>query len=60
MAKASASVRVVELGHGSLLRMGGDTQHLYVHDLPKTTAEVGPRINLTFRQVHATSTAAGG
>ncbi|XRD81645.1 alpha-ketoglutarate-dependent dioxygenase AlkB [Dyella halodurans] len=53
-------VHVIELGHGSLLRMAGDTQHLYVHDLPKTTAAVGPRINLTFRQVHATATAAGG
>nr|WP_283256113.1 alpha-ketoglutarate-dependent dioxygenase AlkB [Dyella humicola] len=46
-------VHVVELGHGSLLRMAGDTQHLYVHDLPKTTSAVGPRINLTFRQVAA-------
>lgn len=53
-------VQVVELGHGSLLRMAGDTQHLYVHDLPKTKVAVGPRINLTFRQVHATSTAAAG
>jgi alkylated DNA repair dioxygenase AlkB len=53
-------VHVVELGHGSLLRMAGDTQHLYVHDLPKTKAAVGPRINLTFRQVHTASTGVVG
>jgi alkylated DNA repair dioxygenase AlkB len=43
----------IELGHGSLLRMGGDTQHLYLHDLPKTGEAVGPRLNLTFRWVDA-------
>jgi alkylated DNA repair dioxygenase AlkB len=37
------------LPHGSLLRMGGDTQRLYRHDLPKMRAVAGPRINLTFR-----------
>ena len=41
----------IELGHGSLLRMAGDTQRLYVHDLPRTSAAVGPRLNLTFRWV---------
>ncbi|AIF49364.1 DNA methylase [Dyella japonica A8] len=43
----------IELGHGSLLRMAGDTQRLYVHDLPRTSAAVGPRLNLTFRWVDA-------
>lgn len=43
--------RVLTLGHGSLLRMAGDTQRLYVHDLPKTSAATGPRINLTFRWI---------
>lgn len=43
----------MELGHGSLLRMAGDTQRLYLHDLPKTSADVGPRLNLTFRWVDA-------
>lgn len=43
----------IELGHGSLLRMAGDTQRHYVHDLPKTSAAVGPRLNLTFRWVDA-------
>lgn len=51
---AKREVHVVELGHGSLLRMAGETQDRYVHDLPKTKAAAGPRINLTFRQVAAT------
>ncbi|MHA6204584.1 alpha-ketoglutarate-dependent dioxygenase AlkB family protein [Dyella soli] len=44
-------VRVIELGHGSLLRMAGDTQQHYVHDLPRTSAATGARLNLTFRLV---------
>jgi len=44
----------IELGHGSLLRMAGDTQRLYMHDLPKTSVAVGPRLNLTFRWINAT------
>jgi alkylated DNA repair dioxygenase AlkB len=51
-------VHVVELGHGSLLRMAGETQDRYVHDLPKTKTAAGPRINLTFRQVAAKEKAA--
>lgn len=47
----SRDTQAIELGHGSLLRMAGDTQRLYVHDLPKTSAEVGARINLTFRWI---------
>jgi alkylated DNA repair dioxygenase AlkB len=39
------------LPHGSLLCMGGPTQHHWVHALPKTQRPVGERINLTFRQV---------
>jgi alkylated DNA repair dioxygenase AlkB len=39
------------LAHGSLLRMAGSTQHHYQHDLPRSTAVVGPRINLTFRLI---------
>ncbi|MCE5232014.1 MAG: alpha-ketoglutarate-dependent dioxygenase AlkB [Mizugakiibacter sp.] len=41
----------LELPHGSLLRMAGATQRLYRHDLPKTRAAVGPRLNLTFRRI---------
>jgi len=41
----------IELAHGSLLLMRGATQKLYQHDLPKTARTVGPRINLTFRNI---------
>ena len=40
-----------ELGHGRLLVMRGQTQHRYIHALPKTKRPVGPRLNLTFRVV---------
>lgn len=42
----------VLLEHGSLLYMGGRTQQVYQHDLPKRIGVTGPRINLTFRFVH--------
>ena len=41
----------LDLAHGSLLVMGGTCQHHWVHGLPKTKAAVGPRINLTFRNI---------
>ncbi len=34
---------------GSLLLMGGSTQHNWHHQIPKTAKKVAPRINLTFR-----------
>lgn len=37
------------LEHGSLLLMQGETQHHWQHQIPKTTKDVGERINLTFR-----------
>jgi alkylated DNA repair dioxygenase AlkB len=37
--------------NGSLLLMGGDLQHHWQHQVPKTARAVGERINLTFRQV---------
>ncbi len=40
-----------DLAHGSLLLMGGTCQHHWVHGVPKTKAAVGPRINLTFRNI---------
>lgn len=43
----------LELPHGSLLVMGGDTQRNYKHALPRTTRQVGERINLTFRRILA-------
>ena len=37
------------LTNGSLVIMKGDTQKYWEHSIPKTTKEIGPRINLTFR-----------
>jgi alkylated DNA repair dioxygenase AlkB len=42
------------LAHGSVLCMSGTTQHHWVHALPKTSAAVGERINLTYRKIGAT------
>lgn len=39
------------LESGSLLLMSGATQHYWLHQVPKTKKQVGPRINLTFRKV---------
>ena len=39
----------IELEHGSLLIMKGETQHFWKHQIAKTAKEIGPRINLTFR-----------
>jgi len=39
------------LENGSLLLMKGTTQHFWKHQVPKTVKPVGPRINLTFREI---------
>ncbi|XHH29129.1 alpha-ketoglutarate-dependent dioxygenase AlkB [Xanthomonas euroxanthea] len=49
----AALKQALELGHGDLLLMGGDTQRHYKHALPRTAKPVGERINLTFRQIDA-------
>lgn len=41
----------VALAHGDLLVMSGASQRDYQHAVPKTARPVGPRVNLTFRQV---------
>jgi len=43
--------QALELTSGGLLLMGGETQRLYRHALPRTARPVGERINLTFRRV---------
>jgi alkylated DNA repair dioxygenase AlkB len=40
------------LGDGSLIVMRGTIQHLFRHGVPKEKRPVGPRINLTFRQIY--------
>ncbi|MBO9739085.1 alpha-ketoglutarate-dependent dioxygenase AlkB [Xanthomonas axonopodis pv. begoniae] len=47
----AALKQTLELGHGDLLLMGGDTQRYYKHALPRTARLVGERVNLTFRQI---------
>ncbi|MBB6128279.1 alpha-ketoglutarate-dependent dioxygenase AlkB family protein [Mucilaginibacter lappiensis] len=39
------------LSNGSLLIMQGETQHHWLHQVPKTTDDTGPRINITFRDI---------
>jgi len=39
----------IALENGSLLLMQGTTQHKWLHQIPKTTKILKPRINLTFR-----------
>ena len=46
-----AAALSLELAHGSLLVMAGETQRLYQHALPKRAGVDRPRINLTFRWV---------
>lgn len=41
----------IPLTHGSLLIMKGSTQRFWVHQIPKTSKPVGPRVNLTFRVI---------
>ncbi len=41
----------LELSHGSLLVMAGETQHYWQHSIPKTAKPRVERINLTFRHI---------
>ena len=49
--RRKSEVLNLDLGHGSLLLMAGETQHHWRHCVPKTAVQVGERINLTFRCV---------
>jgi alkylated DNA repair dioxygenase AlkB len=40
----------LDLGHGDLLVMRDESQSNYAHAIPKTSRQVGPRMNLTFRR----------
>jgi len=41
----------IEPASGSLMIMRGDLQHYWQHAVPKTARDIGPRINLTFREI---------
>jgi alkylated DNA repair dioxygenase AlkB len=43
--------REIELESGDLVVMSGRTQISWLHQVPKTSRVIGPRINLTFRQI---------
>jgi alkylated DNA repair dioxygenase AlkB len=43
----------IDLTHGSLLIMRGETQANWLHQVPKTAKTVAERLNLTFRVVVA-------
>lgn len=45
----------IDLTHGSFLLMQGATQHFWLHQIPKTSKQVKPRINLTFRLIYSCS-----
>lgn len=47
---ATKEKRVIALGHGSLLVMGGTTQRFWKHELPRNARCTSERISLTFRQ----------
>jgi len=46
----SAPIRL-NLAHGDVLMMAGESQHVWQHQVPKTRLTVGPRLNLTFRTI---------
>jgi alkylated DNA repair dioxygenase AlkB len=49
--KVTKETITYRLGPGSLLVMGGTSQHHWLHAVPKTDAAVGERISLTFRRI---------
>lgn len=48
---SGGSSKKVNLPEGSLLVMSGDFQRQFLHALPKTSANIPARINLTFRHI---------
>jgi alkylated DNA repair dioxygenase AlkB len=44
--------RKFQVGNGALIIMAGTMQQFWKHEIPKTTENVGERINLTFRQIN--------
>ncbi len=47
----NARSMALQLAHGSLLLMQGDSQIKFQHALPRTAKSIGARINLTFRKI---------
>ena len=49
--KRSKQTVKLDLTSGSLLLMAGETQHHWLHGINKSTRPIGPRVNLTFRNI---------
>lgn len=49
--KSSGEQRELSLQHGQMVVMSGETQHNWLHTLPKSTGITQPRISLTFRLI---------
>jgi len=47
----SKETRTFQVGNGTLIVMAGTMQQFWKHEVPKTTENVGERINLTFRWI---------
>jgi alkylated DNA repair dioxygenase AlkB len=47
----SKETRAFHAGNGTLIIMAGTMQQFWKHEVPKTTENVGERINLTFRKI---------
>ena len=43
----------INLQAGNLLLMKGETQHYWLHQIPKTSKPTGERICLTFRMTYS-------
>lgn len=48
---ATKETRTFRLAGGTLVVMAGTMQRFWKHEVPKTTEDVGERINLTFRHI---------
>ena len=48
---STKETKVFQAGNGTLIIMAGTMQKFWKHDIPKTKAAVGERINLTFRKI---------
>lgn len=44
-------MKTFQVGNGTLIIMAGTMQQFWKHEVPKTTENVGERINLTFRKI---------
>jgi alkylated DNA repair dioxygenase AlkB len=58
--RGSKELLTCRMGQGSLLVMGGTSQHHWLHAVPKTEDVVGERISLTLRLVRNSQEAGPG